>query len=159
FRADISLSATLTSGAPGGRTFRGRSMERFYAPLVRQATEPAADGAAPSGSVSGIAHRPRITEIPSRSTSDLVEQLVDRLARGDRARTDWGVWRHPKRVIDRGAEDLRWDRMVLHVSADLVGRAINTAADAGACQHGGEAGRPVAAAGDAVIGFDLGGPP
>jgi hypothetical protein len=49
--------------------------------------------------------------------------------------------------------------MVLHVSADPVGRAIDAPADARACQHCGEAGRPVAPAGYAFIGFNLGGPP
>ena len=38
-------------------------------------------------------------------------------------------------------------------------RAIDAPADVGACQQCGEAGRPVDSAGDAVIGFDLGGPP
>src|SRR5213080_3818024 len=98
-------------------------------------------------------------EIRSRPTADLAEQLVDRLARGDRTRPYVGIERHTQRMIEGRAEDLRWDRTVLHVSADLVGRAIEAPADAGACQHGGEAGRPVAPAGYAVIGFDLGGPP
>src|SRR5437762_783498 len=98
-------------------------------------------------------------EIRSRPTSDLAEQLVDRLARGDLTRPHFGIKRHPQRTIDGRAEDLRWDRTVLHVSADLVGRAIYAPADTGACQHCGEAGRPVATAGYAVVGFDLGGPP
>src|SRR5438270_12605361 len=98
-------------------------------------------------------------EIRSRPTSDLAEQRVDRLARGDRTRPHFGIERHTQCLIDGGAEDLRWDRTVLHVSADLVGRAIDAPADAGACQHCGEAGRPVAPAGYAVIGFDLVWPP
>src|SRR5215472_2582633 len=110
-------------------------------------------------SVSGIIHRPTRTESRWRLTSDLAEQLVDRLARGDRTRPHFGIDRHTQCMIEGGAEDLRWDRMVFHVSTDLDGRAIDAPADAGACQHCGEAGRPVAPAGYAVIGFDLGGPP
>src|SRR5215831_21168101 len=98
-------------------------------------------------------------EIRSRPTSDLAEQLVDRLAGGDRTRPHFGIERHTQRMIEGSAEDLRWDRTVLHVSADLVGCAIDTPADAGTGQHCGEAGRPVAPAGDVVVGFDLGGPP
>src|SRR5215470_18576197 len=98
-------------------------------------------------------------ETGSRPTSDLAEQLVDCLAGGDRTRPHFGIERHTQRMIEGRAEDLRWDRTVLHVSADLVGRAIYAPADAGACQHCGEAGRPVAPAGYAIIGFDLGGPP
>src|SRR5215831_4791193 len=98
-------------------------------------------------------------EIRSRLPSDLTEQFEYRLARGDRTRPHFGIERHTQRMIEGSAEDLRWDRTVLHVSADPVGRAIYAPADAGACQHCGEAGRPVAPAGYAVSGFDLGGPP
>src|SRR5262249_50024462 len=53
----------------------------------------------------------------SKPTSDLAEQLEDRLARRDRARTHFGIERHTQRMIKGRAEDLRWDRTVLHVSA------------------------------------------
>src|SRR6516162_11524811 len=36
-------------------------------------------------------------EIRSRPTSDLAEQLVDRLARGDRTRPHFGIERHTQR--------------------------------------------------------------
>src|SRR5262249_9360918 len=66
---------------------------------------------------------------------------------------------HTQRMIEGRAEDLRWDWIVLHVCAGLVGRAVDAPADAGARQHRGEEGRPVASPGYSVIGFDLGGPP
>src|SRR5262249_51948739 len=68
----------------------------------------------------------KIMEIRSRPTSDLAEHLVDRLAGGERTRPHFGIERHTQRMIEGSAEDLRWDRMVFHVSADFVGRAIYT---------------------------------
>src|SRR5262249_42766383 len=75
-------------------------------------------------------------------SSRSAKQLHDRFARGDRPGTHSGVERHPKRMIQGGTEVLRPDRMVLHVGADLVGRAIDAAADAGACEQCGKACRP-----------------
>src|SRR5262245_54961476 len=90
---------------------------------------------------------PSLTGLPAF----LAEQLGDRLARGDRTCPHLGIERHTQRMIEGRAEDLRWDWIVLHVCAGLVGRAVDAPADAGARQHRGEAGRPVASPGYSVI--------
>src|SRR5437773_566360 len=81
----------------------------------------------------------------------LAEQLHDRFARGDRPGSHLGVERHPKRMIQGRTEVLRPDRMVLHVGADLVGRAIDAATDAGSCEQCGKACRPMVTAVHAKI--------
>src|SRR5262245_47294677 len=43
----------------------------------------------------------------------LAEQLVDRLARGDRTCPHFGIERHTQRMIEGRAEDLRWDWIVI----------------------------------------------